>query len=404
MIVTSSNNIIVQAMIIHRILKKENQKTRTAPLIRQNLHSNDDKTVKLINFLDDLLAHNGLAHSHASTFDESSTASKLLKDHLFNSNLLNAVADEEIKTDLKSETKEQTQYRRLSNKLTHALDYHIYRSTQTTGDHLPIIFYKQNDIDYLYMALLSLEDTITIDEITGDIIDTSSINKKALKVAFKINLNKMRSHAIGGTSFKAENYVSWIQKGNEKIPEYIQDYIPVKYRIDDKKATTKLVKTLGAFLSKSGFDDTSSEYIYEQVLQLLKDKVEHKQEINIVEDIDTIVDKKAKACSIDITQSNNDFKAYRELNGYSPNDLDASNIFTPEKGSLGKFEKFTLSLGSFNPIKITGTQEDIGHTISLNEQDPSAPFVTIAIKPDELPKARDILKKRKPYESDADET
>ncbi|MEL1713013.1 hypothetical protein V2W47_19730, partial [Acinetobacter baumannii] len=87
------------------------------------------------------------------------------------------------------------------------------------------------------MALLSLEDTITIDEKTGDIIDTSSINKKALKVAFKINLDKMKLHSAGKIGFKPENYVSWIQKGSDKIPEYIQDYIPVKYRIDDKKAT-----------------------------------------------------------------------------------------------------------------------------------------------------------------------
>ena len=70
--------------------------------------------------------------------------------------------------------------------------------------------------------------------------------------------------------------------------------------------------------------------------------------------------------------------------------------------SLNKFEKFTLSLGSFNLIKITGTQDDIGHTITLHDQDPLAPFVTIAIKPDELTKARDILKKRKPYESESD--
>lgn len=401
MIVTSSN-IIVQAMIIHRILKKENQKNRTPPVIRQNLHTNDDKTVKLIKFLDDLLDQNGLAHSHASNFSESSTASKLLNDHLFNSKLLNAVSDEEINTDLKSETSDQTQYRRLSNKLTHALDYHIYQSTQTTGDHLPIIFYKHNDVSYLYMALLSLEDTITIDEKTGDIIDTSSINKKALKVAFKINLDKMKLHSAGGIGFKPENYVSWIQKGSDKIPEYIQDYIPVKYRIDDKKATSKLIRKLGEFLSQSEFDNANSENIYEQVIQLLKDKVEHKKEVNIVEDIDPIIQKKAIACDIDVTNSKNDFKVYRELNGYGENDNHASNIFTPEKDSLSKFEKFTLSLGSYNPIRITGTQEDIGHTITLNDQDPQAPFVTITIKPEDLSKARDILKKPKPYESNPD--
>lgn len=326
-----SNGIIVQAAIIHQILKEQDQKTKTDPVIRQKLHTNDEKTIKLIKFLDDLLEQNGLAHSHASSFTDSSTASKLLNDHLFNSVLINTVAEDEVETDLDAETEDQTQYRRLSNKLTLALDYHIYQSTQTTGDHLPIIFYKQNDVEYLYMALLSLEDTITINEKTGDIIDTSSINKKALKVAFKINLNKMKLHASGGTGFKPENYVSWIQKGSEKIPEYVQDYIPVKYRIDDKKATSKLVSKLGDYLSKSDFNDASSEDIYEQVLQLLKDKVKYKQEVNIVEDVDTIIAQKAKACTIDTSKSKNNFKEYRELNGYSEKDNHASNIFTPEK-------------------------------------------------------------------------
>ncbi len=178
---------------------------------------------------------------------------------MFDGKIIKPIDKEENAAAVKLETKDQTLYRRLSNLLTHALDYHIYRSTQTTGDHLPIIFYKKGTTNYLYMALLSLEDTITINEKTGDIIDTSSINKKALKVALKINLNKMKMHAQGGANFKAENYVSWIQKGSDKIPEYIQDYLPVKYRIDDKKATSKLIKKLGEFLSKSEFDNSGSE-------------------------------------------------------------------------------------------------------------------------------------------------
>lgn len=108
---------------------------------------------------------------------------------------------------------------------------------------------------YLYIALLSLRDNITINEDTGEIIDTTAIDTSALKVACKINLSDMSAHFDNkqDTDFEPKNYVSWIQKGTEKIAEYIQNYIPVDVRIDDKSATTKLMNTLTSFLRKKWF-------------------------------------------------------------------------------------------------------------------------------------------------------
>lgn len=87
-----------------------------------------------------------------------------------------------------SESDAQTRYRRISAFLTLGLNSFIYEESMTTGDHLPIIFYEVDGKQFLYIALLSLTDNITINEDTEEIIDTTTIDTSALKVACKINL------------------------------------------------------------------------------------------------------------------------------------------------------------------------------------------------------------------------
>lgn len=396
------NVISIQAAIIHRILKEQDQKREeaTPPVIRSNLHTNHEQTIKLIQFLDRELGKYGLAHSITSTFKKNTTLSKNINDYLFNENEL-LVEDDESETLIDSESNEQTRYRRLTNRLTHALHYWIYSETKTNGDHLPIIFYKENNTNYLYMALLSLRPSITINESTGEIIDTSLIDTQALKVAFKIDLDAMKLHENSDQNKVKNNYISWIQKGNDDIPKYIQKYIPIMYSIDDKISTRKLMDTLGDYLAQSEFTNEISSLIHEEVLTLLKTKASQKKPINIIEDIDPIIENKAQVHGVDITQNN--FRTYRESNGYDSNDADASNIFSPASGTLTSFEKFTLSVGNQRQIKISGRKADIEHTIVLNDQDESAPYVKVELKPEDLPEARKVLKKRKPYESDKSE-
>jgi len=365
---TEENLINIQAAIIHRILKDQDQKREeaTPPVIRSNLHTNHEQTVKLIQFLDRELGKYGLAHSISSTFGQNTTLSKNINDYLFNDGEL-LIEDDESKTLKDSESEVQTRYRRLSNKLTHALHYWIYSELKTNGDHLPIIFYKENNINYLYMALLSLRPSITINENTGEIIDTSLIDTQALKVAFKIDLDAMKMHANSEDKTIRNNYISWIQKGNEDIPKYIQKYIPIMYSIDDKISTRKLMDTLGDYLAQSEFTNEVSSVIHEEVLTLLKTKALQKKPINIIEDIDPIIENKAFVHGIDISQNN--FRTYRESHGYDSHDSDASNIFSPASVTLTSFEKFTLSVGNQKQIKISGRKADIEHTIVLQDQD-----------------------------------
>lgn len=390
----------VEATIIHRIIKDKNQKNPTPPIIRPQLQSKKDQVIKLINFLDDLLSKHGLAHSYSSNFDKANTVSEVLNKYLFKGEIAPAESNEK-KEVLDIETQNETQYRRITNHLTHALHFHIYQDNNTTGDHFPLIFYKENNIDYLYFALLSLTDSITIDEKSGDILDTTLIDSKALKIACKINLTEMKNHALSleDENYIASNYISWVQKGSsEKIVEYIQNYIPVMYRIDDKNATTKLMKTLTAFLKNSHFDDNIREEVNNDIIKLLRRKAKDKEPINIVEDIDPIITSKATSHGLDLEI--HDFKAFREKQGYSVHDVNTSNVFSPAAEPLNNFEKFDILIGEDNAVKITGIQSALRHKIKLLDEHTGNPRLEISLSADDLSKVKQVFDNSNRYASD----
>lgn len=431
----SNTSIEVQASIIHQIIKETNHTTELPPSLRDKLHADYQQVIKLIEFLENQLEKNGLAHSKLKKFDRSNTLGQILAQHMFempsltyltyvptvnrgenniyiqkvigfypSSNRLPVPTDEnESISILEAESIFQTRLRRISKLLTKALHYHIYQEAMTTGDHLPIIFYKENGINYLYIALLSLKDNITINENTGEILDIRHIDAGALKVACKINLDSLNKHKENNADeVSTNNYVSWIQKGKaQKIHEYIQDFLPVLVRIDDKSATTKAIVTFEKYLKRSPLPDDAKKEAHKDVLALFKQRAEEKQPINFVEDIDPILDAKAKAYSIDISEEDS-FKNFREQNGYGPDDEDNSNIFSPSKEPLKNFEVFDLVVGDDEYIKISGKQSLIGDKIRLSP-DEDNPELIIRLNPSELEKVKIEFAKANRYESDADE-
>ena len=149
------------------------------------IHSNNINTLKLINFLEAQRDKYGHASSCASDFTQTPALSNLSKEYLFDGKFLDDKHDTEA-TNLAVESIHQTQCRRYMATITHALDHHVYNMPATTGDHVPIIIYEQNDICYLYIALLNVQDDITIDETTGEILDTTSLNSNTFKIALGI--------------------------------------------------------------------------------------------------------------------------------------------------------------------------------------------------------------------------
>lgn len=404
-----STQITVQASIIHQIIKEAHHKTIEPPLIRPKLHADTIKVEKLIAFLDEQLTKNGLAHSYLESFDIDKTLGSVLKSYLFDVSYLNYSTfyptidsfphiqpwqmlapvppdPNEIQAVVDSETLEQTMYRRITNLLTYALHHHVYESTMTTGDHLPMIFYKENNIEYLYIALLGLTDALTIDEQTGEIIDTDHIDASNLKVACKINITELQSHKqqFSDPNFVPSNYIAWVQKGTtEKIAEYIQDFLPVKVRLDDTEATTKLMKSLNNYLATSTFDETKQKEIRNEVLQILSYKAKNKQSVNIVDEIDPIIATKSTLTDTHISDDDS-FKTFRENNGYGPNDENNSNVFAPAAKPLRNYETFTLNLSDDDNLSLKGSRDLLGEDVKLIENGNTA-FIQIKISPDKLP-------------------
>ena len=425
--------ITVKASIIHQIVKEVRQQSPKPPVIRGNLHSNSVQVVKLIRFLDEQLAKNGLAHSHSKSFDNNNTLSNIVKEYLFvreslsflkfeyvsitSCNLVSSYHSNcldfgiqpppefsELPAVSSAESYQQTKLRRISNLLTRALHYHIYREDMTTGDHLPIIFYNERGKHYLYIALLSLTDNITIDETTGDILDIKHIDASALKIACRIDLDMLMEHSqqFETENYEPQNYIAWIQRGSsEKIAEYIQNFMPVMFRLDDNTATTKIMKTLNAYLSQSIFNDKSRKEIHSDVLAVLNDKAKHKTLINITEDIDPIISIKAQSVGLDITDETS-FKNFRENNGYGATDEDNSNIFAPAKKPLQNFEMFDFVIGGENFIKIHGKQIQLGDKIKINDNDASNPILEIRLNPDDLLVVQKAFDKAKQYDRNED--
>lgn len=417
---SGSNDIIVHAMIINKIIREQHQKreNRTPPLIRANLHPHNKNALKLINFLEAQREKYGHASSCASDFTKTPTLSNLSKEYLFDENFLDDRHDTE-KTNLALESIYETQYRRYLAVITHALDHHVYSMPATTGDHVPIIFYEQNDIFYLYIALLNVQDDITIDEITGEILDTTSLNSNTFKIALKVDLNGMYDHyvklkeqehnasellesnTIEDNTNDLPNYVWWVQKGKEQIPQYVQNFIPVKYKIDDAKTTKHLMLTLRGYLGTSPFASNDKDVIDKLVYSLLADKAEQKLPVNITTDIDPIINGIAAQREIDL--SSNLFKDYRIANGFK--DDEVGNVFFPDRTTvkgLGQL-KFDIKVEGSEPIKISGMRSHAGNTIELDDNDPNSPYVKIKVEPSDVPLIKQLLNQGLMNESEESE-
>ncbi len=405
----------VHGMVINKIIKNQHQtkSNRTLPLIRNDLHPHNGNAIKLIQFLDNQLKKFGQASSCASDFDRLPTLSNLSKNHLFSGELLSSQYDFG-RTELTTETKYETQYRRFMAVLTQALDHHIYEESSTSGDHVPIILYEQNDNFYLYIALLNVKDEITIDENTGVILDTTTLNSSTFKIALKVNLDDMFKHIeilnteLAGTDNSngnislqdVNNYVLWVQKGNEKIPAYIQNFIPVLYKVDDAKTTKNLMLTLRNYLNTTPLPVEDKDAIDKLVYNLLQDKAHKKQSVNIVTDIDSIIDTIAEQREIDLSE--NRFQDYRQNNGFENDEV--GNVFFPDQKTVAGLAqlKLNVNVSGSQPIKISGMRSHAGNTMEVVDND-SDPYLRIKLEPGDVPTLKQQLSQGQFNEPNSDQ-
>ena len=157
-------------------------------------------------------------------------------------------------------------------------------------------------------------------------------------------------------------YVRWIEGRHAglRLPNYIQDFIPVSSRIDDKKATTELICEFDRYLQETFADDeTGKSQLRADVLAMMRQKQKNDDHVHLEEEIDPLIENFLVVHGIKKTA----FATWRQEQG-----VELNSFFIPEKTALNQFEKFKFTLPE-SGITIQGNQEDLGRKITLVSQD-----------------------------------
>lgn len=327
----------IQAGIIHQIKKAQNTPAAAASLqLQQQLHSTSNTHLTtFVDYAEQQLQKTGKNSSISGGFGIQHTLSKVLADSYF------------TKTG-------QIDYLQLSKDIAQGLYYFVTQKAATTGEYVPIVFYCVDNTDYLLISLISLNKYINIDA-QGEFSDTSVIDNDALKVGIKINLTQMAAHyALPNDEQPESYYIQWIQRGNSKLPDYIQDFIPVGERIDNGKITSTLLKNIKNYTASVFNDPKIRHKVETDVVTLLRNKFERGKSVHIEDDIDALLDSALTTHGLD-TQPK--FCDYRKENNIV---LDSS--FKVDSSKLKPYEKFDLSLSN-KGILIKGDMGQLGESI-----------------------------------------
>jgi hypothetical protein len=353
----NSDDFEILAGVIHRIVKPQFAGEEDSHLdLRDALHSKNEHLNKFVENAEDILLKSGSNRSSSGGFDTDKTLSKILAD-----------------TDFSFENDEK--YLNVSQKLLEGLFYHVSKKSATTGEYVPVIFYRKNGRKYLLLTLISLNNYLNINE-QGELSDIAVIDKDALKVGVRVDLQAMQEHYHAPPAFEAQPYVRWIERRNSRLPDYIQDYIPVGTKIDDRKSTRELMVALDRYLDETLVEnDEVKEKARTEILQMMRQKQQQDEHLQLEEDIDPLLHNMMQREGIDAVG----FQTWRQENG-----VDLNSFFKPEKRALDGFEKFKIVLPE-SGVTVRGNQDELGRKVKITTSD-GQHYLTIGI--DEAEKNR----------------
>lgn len=334
---TIKQDLEILAGVIHRIVKPQFAGVEESTLyLRDVLHSKNHHLQRFVEDAEDILLNSGSNRSSSGGFETDNTLSKVLADKNFH-----FASDED--------------YLHASRKLLEGLFYHVSKKSATTGEHVPVIFYRKNGREYLLITLISLNDYLNINE-KGELTDIAVIDKDALKVGVRVDLQAMRDHCHTIQSDEVQPYVRWIERRNRRLPDYIQDYIPVGSRIDDRKSTKELVAALDRYLDEVlvGKEAYKGE-VRASVLQMMRRKQQQDEPLQIEEDIDPLLQSMVRLENMEAKS----FPEWRLAQG-----IELNSVFKPEKRALDGFEKFEIKL-SASGVTVRGNQDELGRKITI---------------------------------------
>lgn len=347
----------IKAGIIHQIKKQKNSPSANAVLhLQKTLHSTNNHLSTFVGYAEQQLQKSGKNNSISGGFGIQNTLSKVLASSYFNQQA-------------------QIDYLQISKDLAQGLYHFVTQKTATTGEYVPMVFYRKEEVDYLLISLISLNKYINIDA-QGEFSDTSVIDNDALKVGIKINLTEMAAHyAMPNDEQPEVCYIQWIQRGSSKLPDYIQDFIPVGERIDNSKTTTALLKNIKNYVATTFADPKIRHKVETDVVTLLRTKSDNREAVHIEEDIDVLLNSALTTYGL---TDKPQFAQYRQDNNIV---LDSS--FNVDANKLKPYEKFGLSLAN-KGILIKGDMGQLGESIFVEEDESHRKYLKIELAPDEF--------------------
>ncbi|MFB6349841.1 nucleoid-associated protein [Moraxella sp. ZJ142] len=350
-------SIVIKAGVIHQIKKQQNSPSTNATLQLQSaLHTTNNHLSTFVDYAEQQLQKSGRNRSISGGFGIQHTLSQVLAHNYFTN-------------------QGQVNYLQLSKDLAQGLYHFVTQKTATTGEYVPMVFYSQNDMDYLLISLISLNKYININT-QGEFSNTSVIDNDALKVGIKINLTEMQKHYAMPNDEQPEGcYIQWIQRGNTKLPDYIQDFIPVGEKIDNGKSTSATLKTIKNYTT-SVFEDPKIRYKVESdVVTLMRTKYENGESVHIEEDIDTLLNNALTTYGL---ENRPKFSDYRQTNN-----IVLDSCFKVDEGKLRPYEKFDLSLPN-KGITVKGEMGQLGESIFVEEDKYHKKYLKIELEQDEF--------------------
>lgn len=100
----------------------------------------------------------------------------------------------------------------------------------------------------------------------------------------------MATHYLMSNNQQPEDcYIQWIQRGGAKLPDYIQNFIPVGEKIDNGKSTSSTLKSIKNYTASVFEDPKVRNKVDSDVVTLLRTKYENVEAVHIEEDIDTLL-------------------------------------------------------------------------------------------------------------------
>lgn len=354
-----SEQITIHAGVIHRITKSKFSGREEAGLrLQKKLHTRNERLLGFIDYAELTLERRGSNRSISGGFGIDNTLSKILFDRP-----TPPMGDEE--------------YLSLTQEIVAGLFEFVVKKSATTGEHIPVVFYEKNNTHYLLISLISLSAYMSIDE-NSEFGDTSAIDSDALKVGVLINLSEMENHKKSKEVNFEPNYIRWIQRRSTKLPDYIQEFIPVGKKIDDKKSTNSFFSALNNFLKTTFEQEETRSDIRSEIISVMRTRLDSGEAIHIEEDIDPILTSAMKRFGL---ESLPDFVSYR-----TSQKTQLNSSFIPEKSTLDNFERFKIEIAG-GDISIRGKIKDLGRKVKiLSEGDEN--YIKIRIQKEEYNQLR----------------